>query len=103
MQKITYYCDKCGKQIKEGRCRLEIINAGRDATVGSYDLHPKCKDEIVALLSAPEEEGPKKKIDHGKIMALHDAGWKNKDIAAEMHLETSQVSQVIYQEGRKKR
>ncbi len=40
-------------------------------------------------------------MDTGKIVALRKAGWKVKDIAEEMGLTTSQVSNVLYQEKKK--
>lgn len=44
------------------------------------------------------EEQPKKreKIDIGKIMALKNAGWKNKDIADEMRMDPQAVANAIY-------
>lgn len=38
----------------------------------------------------------RKPLDHGKIMALHNAGWSNKAIADEMKITSQAVGQVIY-------
>lgn len=49
----------------------------------------------------PETEQQRKRIDKGKIMALKKAGWKVKDIARDMGLKESAVSNVIYREKQK--
>lgn len=49
----------------------------------------------------PETEQQRKRIDKGKIMALKKAGWKVKDIAEDMGLKESAVSNVIYREKQK--
>ena len=41
-----------------------------------------------------------KQIDIGKIMALKNAGWKVKDIADEMHMEPSAVSNAIWRHNK---
>lgn len=33
--------------------------------------------------------------DYGKIIALHQAGWKNKDIAGDMGIEEKEVAETI--------
>ena len=55
---------------------------------------------------APEADKKKKRsvkktIDKGKIIALKKAGWKVKDIAEDMGLEASAVSQVLWRENQK--
>lgn len=42
----------------------------------------------------------RKQIDIGKIMALKNAGWKVKDIADEMHMEPSAVSNAIWRHNK---
>lgn len=42
------------------------------------------------------ESKPQKRIDTGKIMALKKAGWRNKDIADEMHMTPNAVASAIY-------
>lgn len=39
---------------------------------------------------------PKRRIDYGKIMALHNAGWNNAKIADEMGMTRTAVAQAIY-------
>lgn len=43
-----------------------------------------------------KESKPQKRIDTGKIMALKKAGWRNKDIADEMHMTPNAVASAIY-------
>ena len=43
-----------------------------------------------------DAQSGRKKIDIGKIMALKKAGWKIKDIADEMRMEPSAVSNAIW-------
>lgn len=42
------------------------------------------------------ESKPQKRIDTGKIMALKKAGWRNKDIADEIHMTPNAVASAIY-------
>lgn len=39
-----------------------------------------------------KEEAKRKRVDHGKIRALKNAGWSNKDIADEMHMTPGAVA-----------
>ena len=65
--------------------------------MGRY-LAEQCKD---ALAPAPKKEGTKKKIDidMGKVKALRDAGWTLKEIADEMHVVPSTISNKLKEEG----
>lgn len=59
----------------------------------------------ILVIDMPEKfqkEKTKKRIDIGKIMALKKAGWKNKDIAIEMHMEPQAVTGAIYHYKKKK-
>lgn len=54
------------------------------------------------LFGAPKDETPppevkktRKKIDYGKIMALHNAGWSNQKIADEMGMTYGAVATAI--------
>ena len=42
----------------------------------------------------------RKKIDRGKVMALHNAGWKNVKIAEEMGCSEWSVSMIIKEESK---
>lgn len=66
--------------------------------------------QIVTDCALPDEERPtteevspprRRKIDRGKIVALRTAGWKIADIADEMKLKSSQVSNILWQERKR--
>ena len=46
----------------------------------------------------PEKKSGRKKIDRGKVMALHRAGWSNKKIADEMACSEASVSMILKEE-----
>lgn len=46
----------------------------------------------------PEKKSGRKKIDRGKVMALHRAGWTNKKIADEMACSEASVSTILKEE-----
>lgn len=46
----------------------------------------------------PEKKSGRKKIDRGKVMALHRAGWTSKNIAAEMKCSEASVSMILKEE-----
>lgn len=48
----------------------------------------------------PEKKSGRKKIDRGKVMALHNAGWKNMKIAEEIGCSEWSVSMIIKEESR---
>lgn len=69
----------------------------------------------IQIVPPPPEESPKdtcegigsvgtgktqKKIDRGKVMALHNAGWKNVKIAEEMSCSEWSVSMIIKEESK---
>lgn len=43
----------------------------------------------------PKKTGKRTKIDRGKVMALHNAGWTNKKIADEMECSEWSVSMIL--------
>lgn len=45
-----------------------------------------------------EKKSGRKKIDRGKVMALHRAGWTNKKIADEMACSEASVSTILKEE-----
>lgn len=46
----------------------------------------------------PEKKSGRKKIDRGKVMALHRAGWSNKKIADEMACSEASISTILKEE-----
>lgn len=65
------------------------------------DEDPEPKKEATAAAPAPAKRS---KVDHGKIMALHKAGWANKKIADEMMISVQTVINHVQAEqmGEKK-
>lgn len=59
------------------------------------------KEEEAAGSPENKKTGRKLAIDIGKIKALRTAGWPIKEIAAEMNLKTSQVSNALYLDKKK--
>ena len=54
---------------------------------------------VPAMEEAEEEkQSGRKKIDRGKVMALHRAGWSSKNIAAEMKCSEASVSMILKEE-----
>lgn len=49
------------------------------------------------LASAPlrDSKTSKKKIDHGKVLALHKAGWTGRKIAEEMQCSEALISMIL--------
>lgn len=49
----------------------------------------------------PEKKSGRKKIDRGKVMAMHRAGWSNKKIADEMACSEASISIILKEESGK--
>lgn len=121
---IKYFCNRCEKEIKGDIIKINPIWQTQGPENGQHvyestaerDYCRDCSDEIHAFMmctakpysqtTPPTEEkqdttenpkdNPKPKpIDKAKILALYKAGWKQKDIAAEMKCSTATVSTVI--------
>lgn len=128
---IKYFCDRCGKDLgKERRIGYIAINSKEKADgdlQGENEFENShfcvaCTDAIAkfvrkapepvqeeqpapAAVTSKEEtgvvKGKRERLDIGKIMALRNAGWPIKEIAVEMHLTNTQVSQAIYNYSKK--
>lgn len=127
MRKILYICNQCGQEIKEQGSRIipHFFDTATEEqlegiTVPEDDVHfcVGCTKAIMEELVRPpneeksgeESEGGEKKtsgkkrrrLDTGKVMALHLAGWSNGQIADEMRATERQIYQCIrYQKGKK--
>ena len=53
------------------------------------------KEDPASPPAEPEKKSGRKKIDRGKVMALHNAGWTNKKIADEMTCSEASVSMIL--------
>lgn len=124
MKKIVYVCNCCRKEIKGDGTRLffDFFDTEKgepldNSTVPDNDVHfcARCSGKIMKdLFLEPEipsgkrekdgsgkADPEKPKVDTGKIMALHNASWSNKEIAEEMGMTERQVYQCIYYQKRK--
>lgn len=101
-----HFCKSCMEQIEEFVIKSpESVIKIVENVSETLESVPK-EDESVSVYEEPALEpetsmGKRKPIDVGKIMALKNAGWKNKDIADEMHMDPQTVANVIYQQRKK--
>lgn len=115
---IKYYCDRCGADMSKERVLGYISLNTKDKAEkelredNEFEKWHFCKNCMhdEEKRSEPAESGvkqpetvqdqneskPQKRIDTGKIMALKKAGWRNKDIADEMHMTPNAVASAIY-------
>lgn len=97
----NHYCSNCMSQIREFiKTKQEENNQKSEE---SHENNTKChENEKKCTQNAKKcNESEKKSIDIGKIMALKNAGWKNKDIAGEMHMDPQAVANAIYNHKKK--
>ena len=85
---------------------ISFVKAGTTEAVASASVHNKVEENSVVKKTAGRKkkaasedsedgEKPKKRIDAGKILALHRAGWLVVDIAKDMNIEESDVLGVL--------
>ena len=120
MRKITFYCDRCGKEITGTVYQLATIWFGADApeaTECDYgaDLCAECSrivdDAVLAEMQigkqlqqieeakakkaekkiAPKVKKAKYDIDLGKVDALRKAGWSWEKIGEEFHCSAQTI------------
>lgn len=58
----------------------------------------EAEEEKQSPPAEPEKKSSRKKIDRGKVLALHRAGWSNKKIADEMACSEASVSMILKEE-----
>lgn len=127
MKKTLYICNRCNRQIKTEGTRIipHFFDTASGEMLGEVDIPSndthfclnctkKMMEEILALPegekamdgmqgAVEQNNSPKKRmrLDTGKVMALHEAGWSNKQIAEEMRVTERQIYQCIrYQRGK---
>lgn len=114
MEKTVIECDRC-KKVIEGRIGYIAYNfkerKERDLMIDNpyekYDFCEECMNQIADFINGNEtkkkskgvkestQKNERKRIDHGKIRALKNAGWTNKDIAQEMGMTTNNVANSL--------
>lgn len=85
------FCSKCFHEISEyskTTKKSEIKRAEKEAS----EIDTCC--DVVSVNTA--EGTTRHKIDLGKIAALHNAGWKNKDIAGELSIPSTTVASALW-------
>lgn len=120
MKKTIFFCDRCGRQIREDENRVRVAfeqfrfqdgvwlqNDGDDLG----DFCPECFENLKEVLAnsktepapAPKRAHPKtrKELDMGKVGALHRAGWSLAKIADEMGVSIGTLQKRIRQEMEK--
>lgn len=88
------------REAEEAAAADAAVQDEAKAADGGEATQVETETEITADPDKKKRSG-KRNIDRGKILALKKAGWKVKDIAEDMGLEASTVSQVLWQENRK--
>ncbi len=108
MRKII--CDRCKKDISHQEVVGYIAIQERDVKTSFFDgFNPhehkdfceKCIQEINTFIDCKSdkvqaEKVKREKIDAGKVMALKNAGWSNKDIAEELRVDSQAIANTIY-------
>lgn len=96
-----HFCLSCMNEIEDFVIKTPENVVKTDETVietpQSVSKEEKSVPKPPETVSESEEQSGRKKIDIGKIMALKNAGWKNKDIADEMRMDPQAVANAIYQ------
>lgn len=118
MKKMFFICNRCGKEIKRKGSKIipmffdmESEDMTEPVSADQEDRHycHSCTNRIIRELLAPLDENgeeklpPKrrKRLDSGKVMSLHRAGWDNAKIADEMGVDERQIYQCIrYQKNK---
>ncbi len=121
MKKVQFVCDRCGAVLGKTAVKMVpnvvelesegILHPVDEATHGMH-FCTACTDAILKLMlperakPPPEQKGKptkRRRLDAGRVMALHDAGWSNEDIADDIRAEPEQVRQCIYYQKHKKK
>jgi len=119
MRQIKIICDSCNKEITDNP--VKIYAEAVDRHTGDFttartlipeledkDFHQTCAIKLIrGMLKQPDLPVPaippekkavcktNKKIDAGKVLALHKAGWKVKDIASELSCSDQTVYNAL--------
>ena len=101
---LTGYVQEQSWMIDSTICLLLGIQKSESKTVTADISLPvpameEAEEEKQSPPSAePEKKSGRKKIDRGKVLALHRAGWSNKKIADEMACSETSVSMILKEE-----
>lgn len=108
---LTGYVQKQSRMIDSTICLLLGIKKSERELPPGWDPEPESEtvtediplpameepveEEKQSPPAEPEKESGRKKIDRGKVMALHRDGWSNKKIADEMACSEWSVSMIL--------
>lgn len=76
----------------------EPATVTEDVPLPAPAMETPAEEEKKSPPAEPEKKSGRKKIDRGKVMALHRAGWSNKKIADEMACSEASVSTILKEE-----
>jgi hypothetical protein len=87
----VHFCVRCLRTVMDRITHAQGTHEDTEETTGA------------GAEEEPKEEKPvrRRKLDGGKIMALHRAGWSDEKIADEMHATEKQIYKCIYYHQRK--
>ncbi len=120
MKKIQFVCDRCGALLEKQAVKIipNIVNLDTEDILHPVDeaangMHfcPLCTDEVMKVVRPPSSKEPpvqkmapgkRRRLDAGRVMALHNAGWDNAKIADDLRATEEQVRQCIYYQEVKK-
>lgn len=125
LKKTLYICNRCSKEIKTEGTRIipHFFDLATDEMLGEIEVPDRnihfcmgCTKKIMEeILKTPEEKPPdntrktgkrpkkRERLDAGKVMALHRAGWDNGKIADEMGVTERQIYQCIRYQIKKRK
>lgn len=114
--KKAEYCDECKKGMRVQMERTETaagdkpaVNEGSDPwrDVIEKDKKPEQKeqDKLASKKQKKTKKEPEKRtpLDHGKIMALKDAGWDDAKIADELGTTKNTIAVIVCKERKKRK
>lgn len=93
MRKITYYCDRCGKEIKADIIEMQAGQLDPDTEIWEQmpaiklHFHLVCMDDMIRDVKKEQpkkktkERGPHNPVNRGTVKALYEAGWDAQKIA----------------------
>lgn len=87
----SHFCTTCMNQIRA------FIKTGSEENKPNPET---AKETLIVPQENPEktemcEKAGRRRVDHGKIRALKNAGWSNKDIAEEMDMTPNAVANSL--------
>lgn len=114
---LTGYVQKQGWMTDSMLCLLLGIQEPKHELPPGWDPEPELEtvtediplpameepveEEKQSPSAEPEKKSGRKKIDRGKVLALHRAGWSNKKIADEMACSEASISIILKEESGK--